>query len=87
MQWHAVECSGNAWQAVTFRKIFFARCRLGVAEDIAELAIGHVRADLIARYNKDKAWEGRCEAFTKVSAYIAALIDAREGAAVIPLRG
>ena len=28
--------------------------RLGVAEDIAELAIGHVRADLIARYNKDE---------------------------------
>jgi len=26
--------------------------RLGVAEDLAELAIGHVRADLIARYNK-----------------------------------
>jgi hypothetical protein len=25
-------------------------------EDIAELAIGHVRADLIARYNKDEAW-------------------------------
>src|SRR5262249_13460303 len=30
--------------------------RLGVAEDIAELAIGHVRADLVARYNKDDAW-------------------------------
>jgi hypothetical protein len=27
--------------------------RLGVAADIAELAISHVRADLIARYNKD----------------------------------
>src|SRR5262249_15389397 len=37
--------------------------RLGVAEDIAELAIGHVRADLIARYNKDHAWEGRRPAF------------------------
>src|SRR6516225_12167509 len=33
--------------------------RLDVPEDIAELAIGHVRADLIARYNKDEAWEGR----------------------------
>ena len=39
--------------------------RLGVAEDIAELAIGHVRADLIARYNKDEAWEGRRDTFTR----------------------
>jgi len=71
----------------TFRKIFFARCRLGVAEDIAELAIGHVRADLIARYNKDTAWEGRRDAFTRVSDHVATLIGARAGAAVIPLRG
>src|SRR5215468_4063096 len=48
--------------------------RLGVPEDIAELAIGHVRADLIARYNKDAAWEGRRDAFTKVSDHVAALI-------------
>jgi len=61
--------------------------RLGVAEDIAELAIGHVRADLVARYNKDDAWEGRRDAFTKVSDHVATLIGAREGAAVIPLRG
>jgi len=61
--------------------------RLGVAEDIAELAIGHVRVDLIARYNKDQAWQGRSDAFARVSAHIAALIGAREGAAVIPLRG
>jgi integrase len=61
--------------------------RLGVPEDIAELAIGHVRADLIARYNKDQAWEGRCDAFARVSTHVAALIGARAGAAVIPLRG
>jgi integrase len=61
--------------------------RLGVAEDIAELAIGHVRADLIARYNKDEAWTGRSDAFTRVSDHVAALIGARAGAAVIPLRG
>jgi integrase len=48
--------------------------RLGVAEDIAELAIGHQRADLVARYNKDKAWQARCEAFEKVSAHIGALL-------------
>jgi hypothetical protein len=59
----------------------------GVAEDIAELAIGHVRADLIARYNKDEAWSGRSDAFTRVSDHVASLIGARAGAAVIPLRG
>jgi integrase len=48
--------------------------RLGVAEDIAELAIGHQRADLVARYNKDAAWQARVEAFEKVSAYISALL-------------
>ena len=61
--------------------------RLGVAEDIAELAIGHVRADLIARYNKDEAWEGRRDAFERVSAHVATLIGARAGVAVIALRG
>jgi integrase len=61
--------------------------RLGVAEDLAELAIGHVRTDLIARYNKDDAWTGRRNAFTRVSDHVATLIGAREGAAVIPLRG
>jgi integrase len=60
--------------------------RLGVAEDIAELAIGHVRADLVARYNKDQAWEGRSDAFARVSAHVAALIGARAGAAVVALR-
>jgi kynureninase len=50
-------------------------------------AIGHVRADLIARYNKDEAWEGRRDAFTRVSDHVATLIGAREGAAVIALRG
>jgi len=48
--------------------------RLGVAEDIAELAIGHQRADLVARYNKDAAWQARVEAFEKVSAHISSLL-------------
>ena len=61
--------------------------RLGVPEDIAELAIGHVRADLVARYNFDTAWDGRRDAFTRVSDHVAGLIGARAGAAVIPLRG
>lgn len=61
---------------------------LGVSEDIAELAIGHQRADLVARYNKDQAWPGRVAAFTKVSDHIAALLAGNEeGAAnVVTLR-
>jgi len=61
--------------------------KLGVPEDIAELAIGHVRKDLVARYNFDTAWAGRRDAFTRVSNHVTALLGAREGAAVIPLRG
>src|SRR5262249_35372318 len=61
--------------------------RLGVTEDIAELAIGHVRADLVARYNEDDAWAGRRDAFTRVSTHIETLIGTRAGAEVIPLRG
>jgi hypothetical protein len=51
--------------------------RLGVAEDLAELAIGHVRADLVARYNKDTAWDGRRDAFMRVSDHVETLIGAR----------
>src|SRR5262249_51630066 len=50
------------------------RCQWQGREDIAELAIGHVRADLIARYNKDEAWSGRSDAFERVSAHIATAI-------------
>jgi integrase len=48
--------------------------RLGVPEDVAELAIGHRRADLVGRYNKDEAWQHRVDAFERVSAHIAALV-------------
>jgi hypothetical protein len=61
--------------------------RLGVEHDIAELAIGHKRTGLDRLYNFDQAWQLRCEAFAKVSDHVAALIDARAVAAVIPLRG
>jgi integrase len=44
--------------------------RCGVPEDIAELAIGHVRTGLLATYNLDQAWQGRIAAFEKVSAHI-----------------
>jgi integrase len=35
--------------------------RLEVPEDVAELAIGHQRADLVARYNFDQAWRRRVQ--------------------------
>ena len=61
--------------------------RLGVAEDIAELAIGHQRADLVARYNKDTAWRARAEAFEKVSAHVSATLAeaADRGGNLVPM--
>jgi integrase len=56
----------------TFRSLL---SRLGVSEPIAELAIGHRRADLIERYDKHVPWPEITAAFTKVSEHIAALID------------
>ena len=46
--------------------------RLGVAEEIAELAIGHTRRGLVGTYNRDQAWAARIEAFERVSAHVAA---------------
>jgi integrase len=62
--------------------------RLGVAEDIAELAIGHQRADLVSRYNKDQAWQARGDAFKKVSAHISAVLAgaADEGGNVVSMQ-
>jgi integrase len=58
---------------------------LNVPEEIAELAIGHVRRGLIGTYNKDSAWTSRVEAFEKMSAHIASVIassgDESEGEA------
>lgn len=62
--------------------------RLGVPEDIAELAIGHQRADLVGRYNKDHAWSGRVDAFARVSEHIAALlVGASDSGNVVAIRG
>jgi integrase len=63
--------------------------RLGVEPDIAELAIGHKRVGLERLYNFDEAWQLRCDAFTKVSDHVAALlrIASAEGKVVaIPAR-
>jgi integrase len=48
--------------------------RLGVAEDVAELSIGHVRRGLLATYNKDEAWTARVDAFERVSSHIAEVL-------------
>jgi hypothetical protein len=40
-----------------------------------------------ANQAEHQAWDGRCDAFTRVSDHVESLIGAREGAAVIPLRG
>ena len=63
--------------------------RLGVQEDVAELAIGHQREDLVRRYDKNEAWPQRLDAFERVSAHIAALVggDAAPGKVVaLPAR-
>jgi len=56
--------------------------RLQVPEDIAELAIGHQRTDLVARYNFDQAWRRRVEAFEKVSAHIEQVLNEPSGKVV-----
>jgi integrase len=48
--------------------------RLGVSEETAELAIGHVRRGLVGTYNKDQAWTARADAFERVSAHVANII-------------
>src|ERR1700733_116996 len=49
--------------------------RLGVAEDTAELAIGHVRPGLVGLYNKDLAWAARISAFERVSEHVAKIVS------------
>lgn len=48
--------------------------RLGVEENVAELAIGHQRADLIRLYNKDNAWPARVKAFEAVSEHVSKVV-------------
>jgi hypothetical protein len=64
--------------------------RLGVAEEAAEMAIGHLRRGLVGTYNKDSAWAARVEAFERVSNHVAAVItkpdDASASVVVLPPR-
>ena len=52
--------------------------RLGVPEDIAERAIGHVRGGLVGIYALDQKWNERCDAFARVSAHIEQLLLLRD---------
>ncbi len=51
--------------------------RLGVAGEIAELAIGHAKGGLVGVYDKHDRWAERVAAFDTVSAHISALVDGR----------
>jgi hypothetical protein len=48
--------------------------RLGVEPAIAELAIGHKRTGFDGLYDFDEAWQLCCEAFAKVSDYVAGVL-------------
>lgn len=50
--------------------------RLGVSEAVAEAAIGHARAGLIATYDKHDLWNERVAAFEAVSAHVARIVAA-----------
>lgn len=52
--------------------------RLGVADDVAELSIGHIRTGLAAAYNRDDAWAARVAAFEAVAAHIAGVVAGKE---------
>ena len=62
-----------------------AMSRLGVSEEIAELAIGHKRPGLIGVYNKDTSWLERVVAFERVSAHVAAIIGSSNEPGVVAL--
>jgi integrase len=71
----AVRASGVTFKLHDLRRTvrtLMSRC--GVAQDIAELAIGHVRRGLVATYNRDDAWGARVSAFGLVSAHVASLV-------------
>jgi len=53
--------------------------RLDVPEHIGELAIGHERADLVARYNLDGARTRRVDALERVSKHLANVVRDNSG--------
>jgi integrase len=71
----AVSASGVKFRLHDLRRtVRTVMSRLGVAEDVGELAIGHVRRGLIGTYNKDSAWTARVDAFERVSNHVAGVV-------------
>jgi integrase len=71
----AVHASGVPFRLHDLRRTartIMSRC--GVAEDVAELAIGHLRRGLVGTYNKDSAWEARVDAFERVGDHVARIV-------------
>ncbi len=57
----------------------------GTTEDIAEIAIGHQRSDLIRRYDFSEVWPQRILAFERVSDHITSFVNSAP-ATVVALR-
>ena len=55
----------------------------GTPEDIAEIAIGHQRDDLVRRYNFSEVWTERAQAFNRVSSHINDLIGGQPATLVL----
>jgi integrase len=78
-----VKSSGADFRMHDFRRTARTRMsQLGISEEIAELAIGHLRKGLAGLYNRDKAWTKRTEAFEKLSDHVAALVGSGGDSAV-----
>ena len=58
--------------------------RLGAAEDVAELCIGHVRRGLQGTYNKDDVWAGRVAAYNALSDHIVSIVAGSSGTVHLP---
>lgn len=80
--WTKLVGAANRASGVDFRlhdlrrtaRTLMSRC--AVSEEIAELAIGHLKRGLVATYNKNDAWAERVSAFEAVSRHVAALVSA-----------
>ena len=81
----AIRASGVDFHLHDLRRTVRTRMsQLGVSEEIAELAIGHLRRGLVGVYNKDEAWTKRTEAFELVSNAVATIVA--DGSGAVPLR-
>ena len=83
----AVSASGVAFKLHDLRRTTRTlMSRLGVAEDVAELSMGHVRRGLVGTYNKDSAWAARVDAFERVSAHIVMVVTKSAPVVALPTR-